>query len=39
MFFNQPPIWKEFHAMIALLGTIAAAVLVWKWARKNKALS
>ena len=39
MIFGQPPLWKEFHAMIGLLGTVAAMVLVWKMARKNKALS
>lgn len=39
MAFGQPPLVKPFHDMIAVLGSIAAMVLVWKMARKNKALS
>ena len=37
-FFHQTPPVDGFHDIIAFLGTAAAGWLVWKLARKNKAL-
>jgi len=38
IFFGQKPPVQFFHDVIAILGTAAAAWLVWKLARKNTAL-